>query len=86
MDQSQAYGILITNGEFTAFCDAPAYGFCAPHSDHEPVYTTFDILWIISQLYRSTPPPTAPCMRAGHHAPCSAHAQQVLTCNPMACD
>ena len=28
VDQSQPYGILITNGEFTAFCDAPSHTFC----------------------------------------------------------
>lgn len=28
VDQSQVMGILITNGEFTAFCDAPHFTFC----------------------------------------------------------
>ena len=28
---AQPYGILITNGEFTAFCDV-AHGFCPPHT------------------------------------------------------
>jgi len=37
VDQSQPYGILITNGEFTAFCDAPAHNFCeGPGADRTP--------------------------------------------------
>lgn len=28
VEQSQPMGILITNGEFTAFCDAPHFTFC----------------------------------------------------------
>ena len=32
VDQSQLYGILITNGEFTAFCDVPQHTFCPPQS------------------------------------------------------
>eukprot|EP00756_Hemistasia_phaeocysticola_P043677 Hpha_TRINITY_DN17254_c0_g1::TRINITY_DN17254_c0_g1_i1::g.17949::m.17949 len=32
VEQSQPMGILITNGEFTAFCDLPTYGFCAPNN------------------------------------------------------
>lgn len=31
VDQSQPYGILITNGEFTAFCDT-AHSFCPPNT------------------------------------------------------
>ena len=31
VDQSQPYGILITNGEFTAFCDV-GHSFCPPHT------------------------------------------------------
>merc|ERR1712224_129683 len=33
VDQSQPYGILITNGEFTAFCDT-SHAFCKP-SGHD---------------------------------------------------
>jgi len=36
VDQSQPYGILITNGEFTAFCDT-SHAFCqAPGNDRAP--------------------------------------------------
>jgi hypothetical protein len=31
VDQSQPYGILITNGEFTAFCDV-GHSFCPPQT------------------------------------------------------
>ena len=38
VDQSQPYGILITNGEFTAFCD-DSHSFCAPPgTDRNPVH------------------------------------------------
>lgn len=36
VEQSQPYGILITNGEFTAFCDAPSHTFCG--SDASPAH------------------------------------------------
>merc|ERR1719253_1380307 len=36
VEQSQPYGILITNGEFTAFCDT-AHSFCqAPGNNRSP--------------------------------------------------
>ena len=39
VDQSQPYGILVTNGEFTAFCDTE-HSFCpnVPGDQHEPVH------------------------------------------------
>ena len=39
VDASQPYGILITNGEFTAFCDAPSFAFCnGPGNNASPVH------------------------------------------------
>lgn len=37
VDQSQPYGILITNGEFTAFCDTN-HAFCPNRTDIMPVH------------------------------------------------
>jgi hypothetical protein len=38
VDQSQPFGILITNGEFTAFCDGGGNGFCDPSVNRSPTH------------------------------------------------
>jgi hypothetical protein len=39
VEQAQPMGLLITNGEFTAFCDTPAHIFCqGPGANRSPVH------------------------------------------------